>query len=349
MSYIDTRNEKLRELHSIYSKDISDYIVSLSDIRLLNRISSVSKNKGVELSTFNVFPFKYSRLDHSFGVACILEHFKQDILHITMGLLHEAHKPSFSFSVDYLIDYFKLKDYEKKTLFDVLVNSKSYLDNSLSREVSIADLVNYKKYKLGFATFPKLSAETLEFILYNAYFTNLCESKEIEELYNNISICKNEENDEEFCFTDISLATKFFKISLEIGRKRRSYEAKITEQLIADVLMLMIRREEISIDDLYKYSDDELIALGKSSTDKRIQEGWQEIENLCKVYTKFTPTNDRLKYCVKVEDRSIYIDPLIKTKMGNFRLSSISENVEREIKNYFETDTDMYMYIDYEL
>ena len=41
--------------------------------------------------------------------------------------------------------------------------------------------------------------------------------------------------------------------------------------------------------------------------------------------------------------------PLVKTKMGNFRLSNISENVEREIKNYFETDTDMYMYIDYEL
>ena len=349
MSYIDTRSEKLRELHSIYSKDISDYIVSLSDIRLLNRISDVSKNRGIERSLFNVFPFKYSRLDHSFGVACILENFKQSTLNITRGLLHEAHKPSFSFSVDYLIDYFKFKDYEKKTLFDVLLNSKTFLDNALSNEVAINDLVDYKSYKLGFATFPKLSAETLEFVLSNSFFTNLCESREIEELYNNISICKNEDNEDEFCFSDVSLATKFFKISLEIGRKRRSYEAKITEQLIADVLMLMIRREEISIDDLYKYSDEELVNLGKSSTDKRIQEGWQQIENLCKVYTKFNPTNDRLKYCVKVQDRSIYIDPLIKTKMGNFRLSSISESVEREIKTYLETDTDMYMYIDYEL
>ena len=349
MSYIDTRSEKLRVLHSIYSQDISDYIVSLSDISILNRINRVSKNRGIERSLFNIFPFDYSRLDHSFGVACILEHFKQDTLSVTMGVLHEAHKPGFSFSVDYLIEYFKLKDYEKKTLFDVLVNSKSYLDNALSRDISIADLVNYKKYKLGFATFPRLSAETLEFVLTNAFLTNLCEDREIFELYNNISICKNEDGDDEFCFSDISLATKFFRISLEVGRKRRSYEAKITEQLIADVLMLMIRREEISIDDLYKYSDDELIALGKSSTDRRIQEGWQQVENLCKVFTKFTPTNDRSKYCVKVEDRSIYIDPLVKTKMGNFRLSNISENIEREIKTYLETDTDMYMYIDYEL
>ena len=231
----------------------------------------------------------------------------------------------------------------------MIVNSKNFLDNALSRDISIQDLVNYKNYKLGFATFPRLSAETLEFILSNAFLTNLCEAKEIAELYNNITICKNEDNEDEFGFTDISLATKFFKISLEIGRKRRSYESKITEQLIADVLMLMIRREEISIDDLYKYSDEELVQIGKSSTDRRIQEGWQQIENLCKVYTKFNPTNDRSKYCVKVEDRSIYIDPLVKTKFGNIRLSSISENIEREIKNYLETDTDMYMYIDYEL
>ena len=349
MSYIDTRNEKLRELHSIYSQDISDYIVSLSDSKFLNRISDISKNRGIERALFNVFPFDYSRLDHSFGVACILEHFKQNTLYITMGLLHEAHKPAFSFSVDYLIEYFKMKDFEKKTLFDVLVNSQNYLDEALSREISIPELIKYKNYKLGFATFPKLSAETLEFILSNAFFTNLCEDKEIMELYNNISICKNEDGDDEFCFSNVYLAAKFCRISIEIGRKRRSYEAKITEQLLADVLMLMIRREEISLDDLYKYSDVDLVKIGKSSTDRRIQEGWQQIETLCKVYTKFNPTNDRSKYCVKVEDRSIYIDPLVKTKMGNFRLSSISENIEKEINTYLETDTDMYMYIDYEL
>lgn len=349
MSYIDSRNEQQREIHSIYSKDISDYIVDLSDLKELNRISAVSKNRGVEKSLFNVFPYKYSRLDHSFGVAIILENFKQSKLQVTMGMFHECAKPSFSYSLGYLLDYFKIKDYDVPSLYNVLISSDNLIEGSFNSDIPLSELSNYKKYSLGFADFPKLSANNLEYILSNSYFTRVCELREIAEMYNNLSITLNEDNEEEFCFSDLAVATKFCKVSIEMGKKRRSYESKITIQLIADVLMLMIRREEISIDDLFKYSDDEIMNIGKNSSDKRIQEGWEEIESLCKVFTKFNPTNDRLKYCVKVDDKSIYIDPLVKTKLGTYRLSSLSESIDKEIKTYLETDTDMYMYIDYEL
>ena len=71
------------------------------------------------------------------------------------------------------------------------------------------------------------------------------------------------------------------------------------------------------------------------------------VEALNIVYTKFNPTEDPLKYCVKVADDSIYIDPLVKTKAGNFRLTSIDASCEKEIEVYKESDTDLYMYIDY--
>ena len=74
----------------------------------------VSKNRGIELSKFNVFPYKYSRLDHSFGVALILDSFHQDKKHIIEAMLHEIAEPSFAFSVDYLKSYFKMKDHRSE-------------------------------------------------------------------------------------------------------------------------------------------------------------------------------------------------------------------------------------------
>ncbi|MBR3280512.1 MAG: hypothetical protein IKI57_01520 [Clostridia bacterium] len=349
MAYIDSRSEELREIHSVYSHDISDFICNMADLPDLQRISNISKCGGVELSNFNLFQYRYSRLDHSFGVAIILENFKQGEKHILEGLMHEMAEPSFAWSVDYLIDYFKLKDYRKTTLFDKIVGSTTSYRDVINGNYSIEEISYYKDYDLGFADFPKLSAENLEIVLSNSYFSKLYDLRDIEAFYNNLTICKNEDNKEEFCFTDINLAYDFFRLSIEIGKRNRSYEAKITRQLISDVLMLMIRREEIKLDDLFNFTDKAIVGIGKSCSDKRIKEGWAEIEGLDKVFLKFNDTNDKTKYCVKVESESFYIDPLIKTKAGVYRLSNLSERVEKEIEAYLSTDTDMYMCIDYEL
>ena len=349
MSYMETRNEKIKELHKIYNRDISDLIINLSNVPELQRISAISKNKGVELSKFNVFPYKYSRLDHSFGVALILDSFKQEKKHIIEAMLHEIAMPSFEFSVDYLKSYFKIKNFLTPGIFDSIVASDILFENFFKGDLSINDVSNYQKYSLGFAKFPRLSADNLEYILNTAYFTGICDSDEIRELYFDISTGPNEELEDEFCFSDITIANKFCKLSMEIGKKVRSYESKITMQLIADVLMLMIRREEIKLEDLFKYSDKTLIEIGKNSSDKRIRDGWKQIENLNKVYIKFNPLENSDNYCVKVSGESLYIDPLVKTKAGIFRLSELDKSIEKEIETYLSSDTDLYMYIDYEL
>ena len=349
MTYIDSRTNELREIHSVYSHDISDFICNLADLNDLQRIGNVSKCGGVDLSKFNTFQYRYSRLDHAFGVAIILENFKQNTKHIVEGMLHEMAEPSFKWSVDYLIDYFKMKDYKKPTLFDKIVASDSYFVEITKGSFPIEEVSYYKDYALGFADFPRLSANNLEYILSNSYFMGLYDLRDIETFYNNISICKNEDNEDEFCFSDLELAFSFFRLSIEIGKRNRSYEAKVTRQLISDVLMLMIRREEITLDDLYNYSDKAIMEIGKACSDKRIKEGWQAIESLNKVDLKFNKVENSNRYCVRTKERSIYIDPLIKTKAGVYRLSNLLERVERDIEAYLSSDTDMYMCIDYEL
>ena len=349
MNYIDGRTPALREIQSVYSSDISDFVCNLADLKEVQRLINISKNDGIELSSFNTFNYRYSRLDHSFNIAVILEHFKIHPKHIVEAILHEIAEPSFKFSAKYLKEYFKMTEFKEPSLYDKIVGSDDLFDKFLNDGVTINDVGNYQRYHLGYAKFPHLSCENLEYVLSNGYFTRLCDLREIEDLYNNIEILKNEDGDDEFGFVDFTCAKKFFKLSMEVGKKKRSYEAKITKQLISDVLMLMMRREEIDLIDLYNYTDKALMEVGKNCSDKRIKEGWAMVEALNIVYTKFNPTEDPLKYCVKVADDSIYIDPLVKTKAGNFRLTSIDASCEKEIEVYKESDTDLYMYIDYEL
>lgn len=349
MAYIETRSEELKDLHKIYNRDISDLIIELSNTPELQRLSMISNNKGIELSNFNIFPYKYSILDHCFGMALILDNFKQADKFIIEAMIHEIAVPSFEYSANYLKEYFNSRDFLTPTIFDSIVGSDSLFDGFFKENLPITEICNYQKYALGFADYPRLSAKNLEYILNTAYFTKICDIEEVKDLYYDISIGTNEDMNSEFCFSDVTLATKFCRLSMEIGKKVRSYEAKITKRLIADVLMLMIRREEIKLEDLYKFSDKTLIEIGKNSSDKRIRDGWAEIESLDKVYIKFNPLENSDKYCVRVPEKSIYVDPLVKTRAGTFRLSKIDENLQKEIDAYLNSDTDLYMYIDYEL
>ena len=79
-----------------------------------------------------------------------------------------------------------------------------------------------------------------------------------------------------------------------------------------------------------------MVEIGKSCSDKRIQEGWAEVEGLNQVYTKFNPAEDKSKYCVKVPEQSIFVDPLVKTRAGVFRLTQIDDSCEKELQRYID-------------
>jgi len=347
--YLEDRSEKLKVLHNIYNIEPMEMTQKFTEFKELSRISKISQNKGVELSKFNIFPYKYTLLDHSYGIALILDNFKQSPIHILEAILHEIATPAFRDGYSYLKSYFKITSKLEPEIFNYIVASDSLFEGFFKGQVSIDEIQDYKKFHLGFADFPRLSAKNLEYILYNAFFTGICELEEIKDFYYDLSIGLSEYKTEEFCFSDLTLAKKFFKLSLEIGKKYRSYESKITLRYLADILMLMVRREDLDLKEFFILNDVDIIKKGKNSTDKRIKDAWNTLENLDKVDIKFNPIEDKEKYCVKVSGRAIYIDPLIKTKDGIFRLSHIDKSVDYEIEVFTSVDTDMYMYINHEL
>ena len=86
--------------------------------------------------------------------------------------------------------------------------------------------------------------------------------------------------------------------------------------------------------------------IGLNCSDKRISDRWRYLPNLRRVYTKFNKVEK--KYCTKIARDLRYVDPLVKINRRYIRLSKINPDVSKKINEFLDSDTDLYMYIDYE-
>lgn len=348
MSYLDERNSNVLALHNIYSKEVPEYLKEFLEIPEVLRINGVEQNSGIDYSGFNVFKFKYSMLDHSLGVALILSNFISNQNQVIAALLHDIDMPAFAYSSYYINESnFDKNDVELST-YDIIVGSNTLFDYFMKQGIDIYELCDYTKYPLAYNLKPHLCAHRLEYFLHTAYLAGMCKIEEIEEMYSDLFVTPNEENMPEFCFKTPAIAKKFCYIAMECGRKYCSYESKMAMRFIADTIGAMIRRGVITRKDLYTCSDRVIMDMGFNCSDKRISDRWKYLPQLNKVYTKFNPIEG--KKCFKMSAELSYADPLVRVENSGFdlRLSDIDKEVKKEIRNFIASDTDMYMYGEYE-
>lgn len=348
MAYLDERNSNVLALHNLYSKEFPGYLKDFIEVPEVARLNGVEQNAGIDFSGFNIFKYHYSILDHSLGVALILNNFVNNKKQIIAALLHDIDMPAFSYSSYYIDEEnFNEGDVELST-YDIIVGSNKLFEYFVKNDVDISDMCDYSKYPLAYNVRPHLCAHRLEYFLHTAYLTGMSTLEEIQEIYGDLFVTANEDNMPEFCFKTESIAKKFCHITIECGKKFRSYEAKMAMKFISDTLASMIRREIISRKDLYKYSDRVIMDMGLSCSDKRISDRWNYLPQLNKVYTKFNPVED--KKCFKLKSELRYVDPLVRLQINDFdlRLSDIDKGIKHDIDEFLNSDTDLYMYGDYE-
>ena len=84
---------------------------------------------------------------------------------------------------------------------------------------------------------PKLSSDRLEYSLSNALFTyGLLDIESIKEIYNDIEIQKNSENEMELGFKTKKIARKFVKVTSRLSIIYREDRTRYSMQFIADIL-----------------------------------------------------------------------------------------------------------------
>jgi hypothetical protein len=205
--------------------------------------------------------------------------------------------------------------------------------------IKISEIDNYHLYPIADNDTPKLSADRLEYSLSNTLFTyRLLDSESIKEIYNDINIQKNEENEIELGFKTKKIARNFVKVTSRLSIIYREDRTRYSMQLIADILKRLNNENKISKKDLYMLKESEIINIIDTSK-------YNEIFNIWKNAKKVKTSKEKPKnvYYVHHGAKVRYIDPLFNGE----RISKCCKIANKMIENNLDYDMNNYVYLDF--
>ena len=291
----------------------------------------------------------YSSLDHSVAVALIIWNFTKDKKQTLSGLFHDIATPVFKHTIDFMN-----KDYEKQEsteeLTTKIISESKEIMNLLQRDgIKVEEISDYHIYPIADNDTPMLSSDRLEYTLSNGLGATekIWGLKEIEEIYKNIEIQENEEGIQELGFKDLKIAEKFVHTMSILSRLYRREKTVFSMQLLADIIKKMSDKNMISVSDLYKLSEKEVIEKIEHCNDENISKCFNIWRNATEINTsEILPIN---KYYVNIEKMKVrYINSLVRNDNKYERIYDISENAKEDIEKTLNYKTAKYTYLDFQ-
>lgn len=336
--YYDNISNEIKNYFKILEPDFPEWLNEYIDTKELLSQQYISVTCGTIYSDLFESNFFFSSLDHSVAVALIVWHFTHDKKQTLSGLFHDIATPAFKHCVDFLNGDYMLQESTENLTTKIIKNSKEIMQLLKRDNIEISEVDNYHLYPIADNDIPKLSADRLEYSLSNALFTyRLLDSESIKEIYNDISIQKNEENEIELGFKTKKIARNFVKVTSRLSIIYREDRTRYSMQLIADILKRLNNENKISKKDLYMLKESEIINIIDTSK-------YNEIFNIWKNAKKVKTSKEEPKnvYYVYHGAKVRYIDPLFNGE----RISKCCKIANKMIENNLDYDMNNYVYLD---
>lgn len=338
MNYLENVDKRIIEYLNILEPEFPGWINDYINTKELLSQKYISVTCGTIYSNLFESDFFFSSLDHSVAVALIIWHFTHDKKQTLSGLFHDIATPAFKHCVDFLNgDYMAQESTEDLTT--EIIKRSSEIVKLLERDnIKISEIEDYHIYPIADNDTPRLSADRLEYSLSNALFTyKLLDIESIKEIYNDIEIQKNSENEMELGFKTKKIARKFVKVTSRLSIIYREDRTRYSMQFIADILKQLSNENKISKQDLYNLKESEIIDVIESSKYNKIFNIWK---NATKVKTSKEEPKD--VYYVHHGAKIRYIDPLVNgeriSKICKIANSMINKNLSYDMNNYVYLD-----------
>ena len=135
-------------------------------------------------------------------------------------------------------------------------------------------------------------------------------------------------------FKDIKICEEFIHKISKLWPRWFEDEDRLCMQFIADVMKSMNIKKYITVDDLYKYSEKEIIKLIKNCDDNYIRNAFETFQNATRdsVYKSDTPNSEI--YCTSVKGKKRYINPLVIANDKVNRIKDISVIANSDIDKF---------------
>lgn len=348
-TYLENLNPILKIYFKILSDEIPEFLYEYINTPVMLKQDKISISCGTYYSKMFDMNFWYSSLSHSIAVALIIWHFTHDKKQTLAGLFHDISTPAFKHCIDFMNgDSEKQESTEELT--KTLIESSPEIMELLKRDgIKVEEIADYHIYPIADNDTPMLSADRLEYTFSNGLgaVLKVWNLEEVRQIYSNIQVFEKEDGELEMGFTDIELAKKFVEKNESLSLYYMNDKRNFAQQFIADIMKIMSEHNLITVNDLYNMSEAEVIKKIEECDISNIRECfkiWRERDNV-KTNSTYVPNT----YCIKVKSKRRYINPLVKTANGLFRISELSQTANESIRKCKEYDFDRYLYMDFNL
>ena len=325
------RKEYFKILESDFPEFLNDYINSkeMQRLRFVGNCCGINYSKLFEGSKF------YSVLEHSVGVALIIWHFTHSKIQTLAGLFHDISTPVFKHSIDFMNGDSENQESTEERTEQIIRNSKEIM-NLLNRDnIKVEEVSDYHIYPIADNDIPRLSADRFEYTLSGGiYQVKVFDIEDIKKYYNNVTICKNEDDIVELSFKDIKICEEFIHKISKLWPRWFEDEDRLCMQFIADIMKSINVKKYITVDDLYKYSEREIIEVIKNCDDNYIRKAFENFQNATRdsVYKSDMPNSEI--YCTSVKGKKRYINPLVIANDKVNRIKNISVLANSDIDDF---------------
>ena len=319
---------KNHPLLKIYHKEIPEFLKEFAQTEAMLRLRDVGMDCALEYTSFprfqNIVP--YHRYEHSVGVGLITWHFTNDRTMSVAALLHDIATPCFSHVVDFLNNDHMTQESTEADTEMVIRNDRGIMSLLTKYGMSVDEVKDYHRYPIADNDRPKLSADRLEYTLTNMYRYEGCSVKEIQAVYEDITV-NPEQN--ELVFQTLSFAFYFAQKALDTCKIYVADADRYTMEYLARILKRGIDEHVITLRDL---------ALEESAVIEKLKDNaetaalWRRLEQLREMRY---PKDGKEPYSYQVDAKKRWMDPFI---IGRGRVSENDAEFAQKLKEYLNKD-----------
>lgn len=333
--YLKNLNEEIRNYLKILSPDFPEWLLEYIYTPEMLRLDGIGMSCGTLYTKVYNDKYFYSSLTHSVAVALILWNFTHDKKQTISGLFHDIATPTFKHCIDFMNGDSEHQESTEERTEQIIKDSKEIMKLLERDSIKVEEVSDYHIYPIADNDTPRLSADRFEYTLSGGlYQVRVFELKDIEKYYNNIVILKNEDGIDELAFQDIKLCENFIHDISKLWPRWVEDEDRLCMQFIADIVKSMNIKGYITVDDLYKFSEREVLQLIQNCEDNYIRNAFKNFQNATRdsVYKSDEPNNEI--YCTSVKGKKRYINPLVNLDNKVSRIKDVSVLANDDISNF---------------
>ena len=347
--YFERLDEQTKEYFKILSPERPEFLEDYIEVPEMQRLSKISQACGTDyIKLYNHASF-YNILDHSVGCALIVWNFTKDNKQTLSALFHDIATPVFKHCIDFLNGDYETQESTEDLTTEIIKNSEGIMKLLERDNIKLEEVNDYHIYPIADNDSPKLSSDRLEYTLQNGMKMNYgitFSLQDIKEIYENIELQKDENGIEEIGFKDKEVAEKFVSMASVLWPNWCDNRYKLTAQFYADTVKKMGERNLLTKEDLYKFSEREVIEKIENCEDKIISNCFKKFENTTRFFeSDELPAGN--EYCISLNCKKRYINPLVNENGEYKRVKDVSEIANQKINEFLNWNTKKYAYFDF--